>query len=101
MSRQNRGSTEVLRIREEGGAALRDAGGSPRCSTFRDVSDTFDSEQVIHEVAGALQKKFPDRDPAEVERVVRAQVDDLKDRPVQDYVSVLAKRAAKKQLDAS
>jgi hypothetical protein len=65
------------------------------------MASDFDPEQVVLEVTGTLQRKFPDRDPAEVERVVRAQVDDLKDRPVHDYVSVLAQRAAKKQLNAS
>lgn len=55
----------------------------------------------MREVAGNLQKKFPDRDAAEIERVVREQVEDLQDRPVRDYVSVLAQRAAKKQLNAS
>ena len=61
----------------------------------------FDVEQVIRDVAANLQKKFPSKDAAEIEQVVRAQVDDLKTRPVQDYVSVLAQRAAKKQLNAS
>jgi hypothetical protein len=61
----------------------------------------FDVEQVIREVAATLHKKFPSKNEAEIEQVVRAQVDDLKDRPVRDYVSVLAQRAAKKQLNAS
>ena len=61
----------------------------------------FDVEQVIREVAANLHKKFPSKDPSEIEQVVRDQVDDLKDRPVRDYVSVLAQRAAKKQLNAS
>lgn len=65
------------------------------------MADEFDADQVVREVAGVLQKKFPAKDPAEIERVVRAQVDELKDRPVHDYVSVLAQRAAKKQLNAS
>lgn len=61
----------------------------------------FDPEQVVREVTSVLQRKFPEKDPAEVERAVRSQVDELKDRPVHDYVSVLAQRAAKKQLNAS
>jgi hypothetical protein len=64
------------------------------------MASDFDPEQVVREVTGALQKKFPDKDPAEVQRVVQAQVDELKDRPVHDYVSVLAQRAAKKQLNS-
>lgn len=63
------------------------------------MAEHFDAEQVVREVAGVLQKKYPGKDPEEVERVVRAQVEDLQNRPVQDYVSVLARRAAKKQLD--
>jgi predicted nucleic acid-binding protein len=61
----------------------------------------FDAEQVIQEVTGVLKRKYPDKDAAEVEQVVRAQVDELKDRPVSDYISVLAQRAAKKQLKGS
>lgn len=64
------------------------------------MADDFDAEQVVQEVAGTLRKKFPSKDAAEIERVVRIHVDDLKDRPVRDYVSVLAQRAAKKQLSA-
>ena len=60
----------------------------------------FEPEQVVREVTATLLRKYPEKDPAEVERVVRAQVDELKDRPVHDYVSVLAQRAAKKQLRA-
>jgi hypothetical protein len=64
------------------------------------MASDFDPEQVVREVTGVLQKKFPDKDPAEVARIVQAQVDELKDRPVHDYVSVLAQRAAKKQLNS-
>ena len=64
------------------------------------MASEFEPEQVVREVTAALQRKYPDKDPAEVERIVRAEVDELKDRPVHDYVSVLAQRAAKKQLRA-
>ena len=64
------------------------------------MASEFDPEQVVREVTDALQRKYPDKDPEEVARVVRAQVDELKERPVHDYVSVLAQRAAKKQLRA-
>jgi hypothetical protein len=67
----------------------------------RSMAEEFDVEQVVREVSATLQKKLPSKDAAEIERVVRAQVDELKDRPVQDYVSVLAQRAAKKQLSGS
>jgi hypothetical protein len=65
------------------------------------MAENFDAEQVVLEVTGTLRRKYPEKDPAEIERVVRSQVEDLKDRPVHDYVSVLAQRAAKKQLNAS
>ena len=68
---------------------------------MRQVVTEFDPEQVVREVTTVLRRKFPDKDPEEVRRVVQAQVDDLRDRPVQDYVSVLAQRAAKKQLARS
>ena len=61
----------------------------------------FDAEQVVLEVTGTLRRKYPEKDPAEIERVVRDQVENLKDQPVHDYVSVLAQRAAKKRLSAS
>lgn len=64
------------------------------------MASEFEPEQVVHEVTAALQRKYPEKDPAEVERIVRAEVDELKDRPVHDYVSVLAQRAAKKRLRA-
>jgi hypothetical protein len=54
------------------------------------MASEFDPEQVVREVTAALQRKYPEKDPA----------DELKDRPVHDYVSVLAQRAAKKQLRA-
>jgi hypothetical protein len=65
------------------------------------MASDFDPDQVVREVTSTLQRKFPEKDPDEVERVVRSQVDELKNRPVHDYVSVLAQRAAKKQLNAS
>jgi hypothetical protein len=67
----------------------------------RSVTGDFDPEQVVREVTTTLQRKFPEKDPGEVERIVRSEVDVLKDRPVHDYVSVLAQRAAKKQLKES
>lgn len=65
------------------------------------MATEFDPERVVREVTLVLQRKFPDKDPGEVEQVVRLQVDELKDRPVHDYVSVLAQRAAKKHLTKS
>jgi hypothetical protein len=64
------------------------------------MAESFDAEQVILEVTTTLITKFPDRDIAEVEQAVREQVEELQGRPVRDYVSVLARRAAKKQLES-
>ncbi|GAA2751747.1 three-helix bundle dimerization domain-containing protein [Amnibacterium kyonggiense] len=65
------------------------------------MAESFDAEQVVREVTTTLLTKFPDRDPVEVERAVREQVDELARHPVRDYVSVLARRAAKKQLESN
>jgi hypothetical protein len=65
------------------------------------MAENFDAEQAIREVTDTLQRKFPEKSAEEVEAAVREQVEGLAARPVRDYVSVLAKRAAKKQLDAS
>lgn len=65
------------------------------------MADALDVEQVVREVSATLRKKLPAKDPAEIERIVRDQVEELKDRPVHDYVSVLAQRAAKKRLTAT
>ena len=69
--------------------------------SVRRVTTEFEPDLVVVEVTSALQKKFPQKDPSEVERIVRSEVDLLKDRPVHDYVSVLAQRAAKKKLSSS
>jgi hypothetical protein len=58
----------------------------------------FDPEQVIQQVTENLRKRFPDIKDSEVEKAATLAVRELADRPVQDYVSVLAERAAKNQL---
>ncbi len=62
------------------------------------MATEFDPDEVVRQVTESLVRKFPDRDSGSVETLVRAQVDLLKDRPIHDYVSVLAERAVKKQL---
>ena len=62
------------------------------------MATEFDPNEVVRQVTESLVRKFPDRDEASVELMVRQQVDELKDRPIHDYVSVLAERAVKKQL---
>lgn len=55
-------------------------------------------EEVVKQVTESLQEKYPDSDPAEIDRVVRAELAQLVDRPVQDYLAILTERAAKKRL---
>jgi len=62
------------------------------------MATEFDPDEVVRHVTESLMRKFPDRDHASVEGLVREQVNELKDRPIHDYVSVLAERAVKKQL---
>jgi hypothetical protein len=62
------------------------------------MATEFDPDEVVRHVTESLLRKFPDSAPGSVETLVRAQVDELKDRPIHDYVSVLAERAVKKQL---
>ena len=62
------------------------------------MATEFDPDEVVRQVTESLVRKFPEKDEAAVEGLVRAQVDSLKDRPIHDYISVLAERAVKKQL---
>ena len=54
-------------------------------------------EEVVLQVSQRLRDKYPDADADEVDRVVRAELAQLVDRPVQDYLAVLTERAAKKR----
>ncbi|MWV60718.1 three-helix bundle dimerization domain-containing protein [Rathayibacter sp. VKM Ac-2754] len=58
-------------------------------------------DEIVSEVSARLRGRFPDRPEAEVESVVRAELDALADRPIQDYLSVLTERAAKTRLKKS
>ena len=62
------------------------------------MSTELDPEEVVTQVSANLRAKYPDLQADEVERVVRAELAQLVDRPVQDYLAVLTERAAKKQL---
>ena len=62
------------------------------------MATELDADDVITQVTKSLSDKFPQRDPEDVETRVRHAVDDLKDRPVTDYVGVLAERAVKDEL---
>jgi hypothetical protein len=62
------------------------------------VTTEVNPEEVVLQVSQRLRDKYPDADAAEVDRVVRAELAELVDRPVQDYLAVLTERAAKKRL---
>ena len=62
------------------------------------MATDFDPDEIVRQVTESLTKKFPERDAESIESLVRQEVDDLKDRPIHDYVGVLAERAVKKRL---
>lgn len=62
------------------------------------MAHKFDSDKIVRQVTESLAAKYPDHDRAGVEKLVRNQVDELKNRPIHDYVGILAERAVKKQL---
>lgn len=64
------------------------------CAVTTDVNP----EEVVVQVSARLREKYPDASPEDVDRVVRAELAELIDRPVQDYLAVLTERAAKKHL---
>ncbi len=55
-------------------------------------------EEVVSQVSERLRAKNPDVPAEEIDRIVRAELAELVDRPVQDYLAVLTERAAKKRL---
>lgn len=62
------------------------------------MTKDFDVDAVVREVTDTLGKKYPGIDGATVEAIVREQVEALAERPVRDYVAVLAQREAKRRL---
>lgn len=61
----------------------------------------FDADEVSRQVSGRLRERFPNASASDVESIVREEVEALADKPVHDYVAVLAERAAKKRLKRS
>ena len=64
------------------------------------MATELDADDVITQVTESLSTKFPQHDREDIESRVRHAVDGLKDRPVRDYLGVLAERAVKKELTA-
>ena len=62
------------------------------------MTTDIDIDEIFTQVSARLREKFPDRSASEVEAAVRAELDQLANRPVKDYLEVLTERAAKKRL---
>ena len=62
------------------------------------MTTEFDADEVARKVVGRLKEKFPKASVDDVEQIVSEEVAILADKPVHDYVAVLAERAAKKRL---
>ncbi len=65
------------------------------------MATDFDPDEIVRQVTDSLSKKFPDHDRADIAAKVLTEVNDLKDRPIHDYVGVLAERAVKQRLKHS
>lgn len=62
------------------------------------MTTDFDAAAVASEVADRLRHQYPHLDPAQIETVVREEVERLSHATVTDYVSVLTLKSAKKRL---
>ena len=62
------------------------------------MTTQFDEATVIAQVSERLQERFPETSPAHISELVIAEVSALAERPVSDYIAVLAERAVKKRL---
>ena len=75
-----------------------------RSPSNREIPDEIDPvleelvRGIIGQVADNLRKRFPSLEPAEIESAAQKSVADFTGLPVQDYISVLAERAAKNSL---
>ncbi|MEO6117052.1 MAG: hypothetical protein ABIP33_11760 [Pseudolysinimonas sp.] len=65
------------------------------------MTTDIDTDEIFTQVSERLRAKFPDLESSEVDEVVRAELDQLADRPVRDYLEVLTERAAKKRLKSA
>jgi GTPase Era involved in 16S rRNA processing len=55
-------------------------------------------EDIIQEVIDRLQEKFPETSRAEIDRIARAEFEELSGRPVRSYLAILVERSSKKRL---
>ena len=64
------------------------------------MTTDVDYGQIVRDSTEQLQKKYPDRPEAELRTVVEEELATLRDATVQDYLSVLTVRAARKRIRA-
>ncbi|OUE25645.1 three-helix bundle dimerization domain-containing protein [Clavibacter michiganensis] len=62
------------------------------------MATDVDYDQIIRDSTEQLRTKYPDRPEAELRAVVEEELATLRDATVQDYLSVLTVRAAKKRI---
>ena len=62
------------------------------------MATDIDIDEIFLQVTARLRAKFPEVPAVEIDTVVRAELDQLADRPVRDYLEVLTERASKKRL---
>jgi hypothetical protein len=65
------------------------------------MATDIDHEEIIRQLTEKLSDKYSGVDSARIGALVREEVRALAERPVQDYVTVLAERAVKKTLKRS
>jgi hypothetical protein len=64
------------------------------------MTTDVDYDQIVRDSTEQLQKKYPDRPEAELRAMVEEELATLRDATVQDYLSVLTVRAARKRIKA-
>jgi hypothetical protein len=67
----------------------------------QEVTKAIDDEETIRHVADSLEAKYPDMVRSELEAIVREEFGAIAGRPVQDYLSILTERAARKRIKKS
>ncbi len=62
------------------------------------MTTEIDTAEILTKVTARLRDKFPECSAKDVEEAVKAELDQLNDCPVRDYLEVLTERGAKKRL---
>lgn len=64
------------------------------------MATDVDYDQIVRDSTEQLRAKFPDSSEEELRTVVEEELATLRDATVQDYLSVLTVRAARKRIKA-